>query len=297
MLMNLSTSSFVHTTCVIGPPDPPTPQLLIDIFRHGKADGALLMPALIDALCLSPEGLQALRELKYVHYVGAPLSVKSGNLLTPHTQVVPCVGSTESGGYFTTIHENKEAWEYLAFQKAAGAEFQHRVDALHELVFVRRPECTMQQVFDVYPDRQFFETSDLWVEHPEHKGLWKIIGRSDDYVYLAHGEGLHASLLEPEIIAHPSVKSALIGGHGRPAPVLLVELVPGTEADDANVLKKSLEPYIEKVNVQCHDSVKLSSERLIFAEKEKPFILTVKTTVARMQTLALYEAEIAALFD
>ena len=288
-------TGFVNMTSVIGPPAPPTPQLLIDIFRYGRIDGALLMPALIDQLCLLPEGIEALRELKYIHYAGAPLSAKSGNLLSPYTQVVPCVGSTEAGGYFTTIHQNKDAWDYLSFQKHSGAEFEHRMNDLHELVFVRRPECAMQQIFQVYPDRETFETDDLWVEHPVHKGLWKIIGRSDDYVYLAHGDGLHASLLEPEIIAHPSVKSAIIGGHGQISPVLLVELIPGAEQDDT-ALRESLKPYIDKVNVHCHDCVKLSSERLIFATKDKPFVLTVKGSVARQQTLALYEREIASLF-
>ncbi|KAB8223973.1 putative AMP-binding enzyme [Aspergillus novoparasiticus] len=295
MLMSLAMTGFVNMTSVIGPPAPPTPRLLIDIFRYGRIDGALLMPALIDQLCLLPEGIEALRELKYIHYAGAPLSAKSGNLLAPYTQVVPCVGSTEAGGYFTAIHQNKDAWDYLSFQKHSGAEFQHRMNDLHELVFVRRPECAMQQIFQVYPDRESFGTDDLWIEHPVHKGLWKIIGRSDDYVYLAHGDGLHASLLEPEIIAHPSVKSAIIGGHGQISPVLLVELIPGVELDD-EALRESLTPYIEKVNVHCHDCVKLSSERLIFATKDKPFILTVKGSVARLQTLALYEGEIASLF-
>lgn len=295
MLMSLAMTGFVNMTSVIGPPAPPTPKLLIDIFRYGRIDGALLMPALIDQLCLLPEGIEALRELKYIHYAGAPLSAKSGNLLAPYTQVVPCVGSTEAGGYFTTIHQNKDAWDYLSFQKHSGAEFQHRMNDLHELVFIRRPECAMQQIFQVYPDRESFGTDDLWIEHPVHKGLWKIIGRSDDYVYLAHGDGLHASLLEPEIIAHPSVKSAIIGGHGQISPVLLVDLNPGVELDN-EALRESLKPHIEKVNAHCHDCVKLSSERLIFATKDKPFILTVKGSVARLQTLALYEREIASLF-
>ncbi|KAK1144346.1 hypothetical protein N8T08_005498 [Aspergillus melleus] len=276
-------TGFVHMVSVIGPPSPPTPDLLIEIFRHGKIDGALLMPALIDALCLLTEGRQSLCQLKFIHYAGAPLSAESGDLLSSYTQVIPCVGSTEAGGYFTTIHDKKDAWDYLSFQKHTGAEFHHRMDALHELVFVRRP------------DRDTFETNDLWIEHPKYKGLWKIIGRSDDYVYLSHGDGLHASLLEPGIIAHPSVKTAIIGGHGRPAPVILVELVPG--AEECPALVESLQPYIEKVNAQCHDCVKLSSQRLIFAKKEKPFIWTVKGSVARLQTLALYENDIAIFFD
>ncbi|KKZ63458.1 hypothetical protein EMCG_02269 [[Emmonsia] crescens] len=268
MIISLGVTTFFHMTCVLGPPTPPTPQLLIDIFRYGKVDGALLSPALIDALCLFPEGLQALREIKYVHYAGASLSPKSGNLLAPYTNL-----------------------------KEVGAEFRHRINGIHELVFVREQEYALQPIFHLYPDLQSFETHDLFIEHPEHKGIWKIIGRSDDYIFLAHGGGLNASILERDIVAHPSVKSVLIGGHGRPAPVLLVELISTAEADDDNVLKKSLEPYIEKANEQCHDTVKLSPERLIFAKKEKPFITTIKGNAARLQTLVLYEAEIAALFD
>jgi long-subunit acyl-CoA synthetase (AMP-forming) len=156
----------------------------------------------------------------------------------------------------------------------------------------------MQQIFQVYPNRDRFETNDLWTMHPVHKDLWKIIGRSDDYVYLSHGEGLHASLIEPEITAHPSVKYTLIGGHGYPAPVLIIELFPETEYEsDHAALTQSLEPYIKRVNLRCHESVRLSSGRLIIVTKEKPLILTIKGSVARLQSLALYKDEIAVLFS
>ncbi|EEH07240.1 ochratoxin A non-ribosomal peptide synthetase [Histoplasma capsulatum G186AR] len=296
MMATLSLTTCIHTTCVIGPPITPTAELVTDILRYGNVAGALITPALIDALVLSQEGLQALRELKYIHFVGASLSTQTGNLLAPYTHVVPAIGSTESGGYFTVIHENKDRWEYVSFQKDAGAELHHRMNGIHELVFVRGPQYRLQQIFQLYKDRQTFETNDLFVEHPEHKGMWKIIGRSDDCIYLAHGEGIHASLLEIEIVAHPSVKSALIGGLGRSVPVLLVELVPDADAEDVDAVKRSLEPFIAKANEHCHDVVKLSSERLIIAKKEKPFVTTIKGNPLRLQTLSMYEAEIEALF-
>ncbi|KAE8151841.1 putative AMP-binding enzyme [Aspergillus avenaceus] len=295
MLLSLSITSFLHMTSVIGPPAPVGPKLLIDIFRHGRIDGAVLLPALIDQLCLLPEGLQALRELQYVHYAGAPLSSRSGDLLSPYTQVVPCVGSTESGGYFTIIHNRKDAWEYISFQAHAGATFEPRTNNLHELVFIRDPNCAMQQIFHAHPTRDTFPTNDLWVQHPFHKNLWKIIGRSDDYVYLAHGEGLHASLLEPEITAHPRIQCAIIGGHGHIAPVLLIEPVPDVELD-SKALKTSLIPYIDRVNAKCHPSVQLSPERVILATSHKPFPRTLKGSIARTQTLSLYQGEIASLF-
>lgn len=98
-------------------------------------------------------------------------------------------------------------------------------------------------------------------------------------------------------MAHPSVKSAIIGGHGRSAPVLIVELIPGTEYEnDRQAFLTSLAPYIDEVNSHCHPSVQLSPERVIVATKGKPFITTIKGSVARLQTLDLYKDEIAALF-
>jgi hypothetical protein len=60
---------------------------------------------------------------------------------------------------------------------------------------------------------------------------------------------------------------------------------------------ESLQPYIDKVNENCHECVKLSPERLIFASGDRPFIRTVKGSVARMPSLQLYKEEIAALFE
>lgn len=48
----------------------------------------------------------------------------------------------------------------------------------------------------------------VWIERPDRKGHWKSVGRKDDYVCFAHGEGLQASTLEPEIERYELVKSA-----------------------------------------------------------------------------------------
>lgn len=151
---------------------------------------------------------------------------------------------------------------------------------MYELVFVRQPNPVLQQIFFLYPDLDRYEAKYLWVENPSHKGYWEIIGRTDDYVALAHGDWLHASLLEPEIEAHPAVKAALIGGHGRPGPVLIVELYEGYGDGDGRQVLDSLQPNIEKANTRCHDCVKLSPERVIFASNGKPFFQTVKGSLS-----------------
>ncbi|BCS13310.1 AMP-binding enzyme [Aspergillus luchuensis] len=305
MTLSLCMTTFIHMTAVIGPPTPPTPSTIISLLQHGNITTAMFPPSLIDALTLTPEGLSALRSLHYIHYAGAPLSRKTASLLLPHVPVIPGVGSTESGGYFTELHPyQSDAWDYLTFNKQhTGVVFEPRgydsttttSSQLHELVFIRSPTCALQPIFKLYPDLTRFETKDLWQEHPIHKGLWKIIGRVDDYVYLSHGDGVNAALLEQEIVAHPGVKNALIGGHGRDRPVLVVEAVEGVDVEDEGKRREfveSLRPYIERVNGRCHECVRLGMERVVVASREKPFVLTGKGSVARWRTLELYEGEI-----
>ncbi|KAJ5679304.1 AMP-binding enzyme [Penicillium macrosclerotiorum] len=297
-MMVLAMTTFLETTLVIGPPILPTASLIVDLLHYGRVDGAFLTPALTEEMCLTDGGLKALRNLKFLHYGGAPLSNKTGEKLISHIQVVPTVGSSEAGLYLTRLHDKWDAWEYISFQKHACAKLEHRFGGLHELVFVRQPDTMVPMIFQMFPDRDRYESSDMLVEHPMYKGLWKLIGRSDDWLSFSHGDGMHASLVEPDIEAHPAIKSALIGENGRPAPVLLVELLPGVVAEDGkDHFLASLLPYIERANERCHDCVKLSSARLIVAPKEKPFVRSIKGNVVRLLTLELYKDEIAAVFE
>ncbi|MCJ1312470.1 hypothetical protein MMC25_006144 [Agyrium rufum] len=172
MLMVLSMGTSTHTVLALGPSTPPSPEMILDILKFGKVDSALLAPVTIDTLCRDVSGLAALRSLQYIHYAGAPLGVNSGKKPAASVRLIPCIGSTEVGGYFLKLRDDMEDWDYVQFNSHAGAVFELRFDHLHELVFVRKPECEpMQQMFLLYPDRDRFETNDLWVEHPTRKGL------------------------------------------------------------------------------------------------------------------------------
>ncbi|KAE8423486.1 hypothetical protein BDV36DRAFT_279029 [Aspergillus pseudocaelatus] len=194
------------------------------------------------------------------------------------------IGSTEGGSYLTKVPQKKGIpYDYIAFHDLARAVFEYRYNNLYELVVVRQPDPAMEHIFSVYRDRDRYETKELWVEHPSHKGHWKIVGRTDDYVNLSNGDGLHASLPEMNIEAHPAVRAVLIKGQGRPAPVLIVQLFGEYESGNREEMADSLWSYIEKVNLRCHD-------------REKQFVQTVKRSVACGSTLAMYE-EIGSLFS
>lgn len=155
----------------------------------------------------------------------------------------------------------------------------------------------MQQIFMLFPEKDRHESNDLWVQHPKHKNCWKIVGRADDYVYLSHGEGMHASRMELEIERCELVQAALIGGYAKPKPVLLVELVAEARGKPLRDLRDTLQPYLDSVNAKCHESVQLSWDAVIFTKANKPLVRTIKGSVARGQSLKLYEAEIEATFE
>ncbi|KAF7865939.1 hypothetical protein EAF04_006103 [Stromatinia cepivora] len=225
MLMVLSMTTFIHMVVVLGPSKLPSPETLIDILKFGRVDGALLVPAAIDALCRDPSGLAALRSLQYIHYAGAPLDINSGRKLSSDVRLIPCIGSTE---------------DYIEFNTNAGAEFKPRPGNLYELV-----------------------------------------------------DGLYASTVEREIERHELVQAALIGGHGQPKPVLLIETVPDAHVQGSHAeFMQSLLPYLEKANALCYDSVRVFPELVLLAQPEKPFVRTLKGSVARIPSLSLYEQEI-----
>jgi hypothetical protein len=93
---------------------------------------------------------------------------------------------------------------------------------------------------------------------------------------------------------HKLVQVALVGGHGRIKPIVLIEMVNGTTQES---LLDSLLPYIEKANSLRYLSVHIPSELVSLVTREKPLVKrllvrTLKGSVARLSNLALYKKEI-----
>ena len=300
MLLVLSFAPFCGVIPVLLPAHATaTPAVVKAIMKGTRIDGAMLVPMLIDLLVADPEAFDLLKGLKSIHYTGAPLSVTAGKALSPHVQIMCAIGSTDVGAYYTELVSGRgsEDWDYVRFHPHAGLVLEHRTDGMHELVFVRNPDCAMQQVFSMHPELDRFETKDLMIEHPVRKGTWKIVGRMDDYVFVLNGDGLYVSPLEMVVEEHPGVRSALIGGQGRPVPVLLVEVVEGWKAqveteEGRKAFVLSLREYIERINGRVHEMVKLDPDVVIVGRADRPFPRTVKDTVLRLGALKLYEKEI-----
>jgi len=303
MTAALQWTVYLNMTLVLGPvtPGPATPEQVIDIMEHGRIQGIVSPPSLIQGVCHDARGLEYTRRLKYVYFAGAPLPRSLADKLVGYCKVQPAMGSTEAGGYFIEIR-NEDDWDYYCFPEAMGVVMEPRTQALYELVFHRKPELERwQQLFKVYPNLDRYETSDLWTRHPQRNELWRYAGRTDDLVIFSHGEDLYATEIESILLTHPEVKTALVGGDGRMRPFLIIEFLPQSplsgQDSDREAKLDAIWPYVEKANEHCSDYVKLRRDLVLFTDSAKPLPTTDKATVARKPAIALYQPEIDLMYS
>ena len=295
----LQMTTFLNTILVIGPVGPPpTAQIVDQILHFGNVVGAELPPSLIEDMCRDDTMLKRLQDLKYLYYAGAPLNKATGDRLAGRCFLHPGIGSTEAGGYFTKVRDDDD-WNYYTFRAAMGVHFEHWSNDLYELVFYRDGSLKRwQQVFYLYPNLDRFHTKDLWTKHPTKEGLWAYAGRTDDLIILSHGESLQAAKIEAEITNHPDIQAVVVGGEGRLHPCLIIELAGSVDLSPAEQVKvlDGLWPEISKANRLCSEYVKLQKDLMVCATATKPLVRTIKNTVLRRESLALYQAEIDALY-
>ena len=299
MTVTLQWTTFLNTTLVIAPPSTTTASQIVQVLELGRATGVIMPPSLIEDICRQPSGLDCLRKLDTVYFAGAPLPRRVAEKLVGHCKVQPGMGSTEAGAYFVQIR-NDDDWEYYCFRPSMGVELEQRTEDLYELVFRRQPELERwQQLFKVYPDLEEFPTKDLWAKHPSKPDLWRYAGRTDDLIILSNGSNLDASAMEADVQKSPDVRTALIGGQGKPYPFLIIELFDDglLSATEQESKLNQVWPFVEKANERCSNDVKLTKSVVTFTDAGKPFPRTAKDTVSRQPSFALYASEIDMIYD
>ena len=297
----LQMTVLLDSVVVMGPAHQPATAAIVDqVTTLGDVTSVILPPSILDDLCHEPSMLEHLRNLKYVHYAGAPLNKDTGDKISQHVKLLSALGSTEAGPYFASVHDGSD-WNYHKFCPSIGLDFEYRTNDMYEAVFHRKEGLERwQQVFMVYPHLNRFPTNDLIVRHPTKPDLWAFAGRTDDLVTLSHGNSLPASHMENIIAKHPNVRAAIIGGHGRARPFLILDVVRDKSA--ANILRKygdvvdDVWTVVSEANKDCIDIVRLTRELTILAKPAKPFVWTAKGTVMRRATVELYQDEVSSLY-
>jgi acyl-CoA synthetase (AMP-forming)/AMP-acid ligase II len=160
---------FAGVTSVIPPPEPLNAGLTNQMYKYGNLDGALLVPALIVDCFNNPEYYETmLSSVKFLSYVGGALPAEVGDEVYKRIKLMTLMGSCETALYLLEINEDPADWSYLAISDSLGHFFvENGESGYHELVIERSPKhAIFQGVFSTFPEKQTFNSRDLFEQHP-----------------------------------------------------------------------------------------------------------------------------------
>lgn len=164
-----------------------TAEVASSVHIHGHVDASCLPPSVLVDISRSPIFLEQLRSLRYVSFVGGPLTMDIGKEIAKRTQLTPLFGSTETG-YLPAEAPDPVDWPFLRFSPFLNAEFRPFGDDMYELYIMRNIRLeTFQGIFATFPELQEYSMKDLFVKHPTKEGWWRSCGRTDDVQDMGRG--------------------------------------------------------------------------------------------------------------
>lgn len=201
-------------------------------------------------------------------------------------RVMNLTGTTE-GLFMGNLWPSREDWHWFAFHPLAGFEFREIEPGVYEHWVHRKPHWDLfQGVFYTFPSQSAVNLKDLYIRHPSKPYLYAYKGRSDDAVVLSNGYKIAPLDTEALITTHPAIDGCLVIGTGKPQAGLLIELKDPSVRN--NELFDSIWEIVERANGSGFQKTRLQRDYIAFAEPDKPFIRTDKSTIKRRATLELY---------
>ena len=285
---------------VVLPSSTPQPVPLPTIKRARELipsiDTILFTPMMIKQIIHDPELLKLLLSLKNVFFAGAPLDGDIGDMIAKHTRVQSVIGSTDIGsGYPMLLNADNADWNWIRLETDDnGWHLIPFTDGMYELVADRMPETPLPWTY-LYPEMQTYHTSDLFREHPQKKGYWRMCGRADDFVKLASMTKFNAISIESALNRHPEIERSVVGGDARHATFVILQPANEHYSSKEEALEK-MWPGLEAANKHIFSEARLSKEFAIVTDKDRPIEITQKGTAQRMKTLRDYATEIQALY-
>lgn len=291
---------FAGVTCVIPPSEPLTADMMNEVYKYGKLDGALLAPSLIVDCYNNPEYYETmLSNIKFLSYVGGSLPEEVGDEVTKRIKLMTLMGSCETALHPLEINEDPADWQYLTISESLGHSFVEHKAGYHELVINRDPKREIfQGVFSTFPDKQSFNSGDLFEQHPTNPQSWVFRARTDDIIAFTTAEKLNPITMESTISTNPKIKSAVIGGQGKFQASLLIEphVYPQSAEEEAKFIKE-IWPSVLQANRSCPAHGRIMKGFVFLTKPEKPIPRAGKGTVQRHAALQLYKTEFEELYE
>ncbi|KAH7400933.1 hypothetical protein DE146DRAFT_611638 [Phaeosphaeria sp. MPI-PUGE-AT-0046c] len=273
-----------------------TPAVFKRLMSFNIIESIKCPPQTIVTLYEDLESRALLKSLKSLLYVGAALDRSIGDDLCEHTRMTPLIGSTETGDQISIRPMSRKLWYTHSFVPEIGNTMipidstDDTTSDIHELI-IERTEDGADNVFQpafwnpTFNGVDRIETKELYKPVTDLDGTtrWVFSARKDDLTKLSWLAKFHAADIESRIQQHPDVKSVFVGGEGRPAPYVIIEVKEGVLGckTGEQVLEDVYATAIMKTNGVDIKEIRIPKETVLIATKDKPFRRNLKQVVMR----------------
>ncbi|KAK5991336.1 Non-canonical non-ribosomal peptide synthetase FUB8 [Cladobotryum mycophilum] len=277
-------------------------ELAIECLKYADVDSIMLPPSIIEDLCQSEAGVEALTKLSFVCCCGGSLTKATADKLVKHGLLINnIIGSTESGPFALQFQTDPNLWQYFIFNsETMGAEWRPSfIEGTFELV-IRRKDASDprdQPIFYTFPELAEWASGDLYKPHPTLPDHWIYHGRQDNLIVFSNGEKLNPATMEDIIGGHPSIKGVVIVGQERFQPAAILEpVVPPKDEKEAEALMNDVWELVELANKDTVRHGQLHRGFVALSDPSMPFLRAGKGTIQRAHTIQMYRGFIDALY-
>ncbi|KAJ7489282.1 putative aminoadipate reductase [Mycena latifolia] len=261
------------------------------------------VPALLSVWLHSPSSIAYLKTLHTVAWSGGPLPQRMGDaLVDAGINLLGVYGATEIGPITAVIPRERDAkeWSWLRISDVVDVRWAPQGDGTFECQILTSEN--FRPMVENLSDVRGYRTSDLFINHPEKKHLWKVIGRVDDVIVHTSGEKTVPAPMEDIVTSSPDVAGSVMFGSERAQAGIVIETVPSLQIDvqsstQVAELRNKVWSTVEDANRIAPAFSRIFKEMILFASRDKPLPRAGKGTVLRKAAINLYSPEIEAIYD
>ncbi|KAF3916714.1 hypothetical protein ABW20_dc0106499 [Dactylellina cionopaga] len=254
------------------------------------------VPYVLKLLAEKPDGIEAIRNCRFVSSGGSKLHDEQGDMLTDAgVHIGMQFGSTETGLILSSAYRPREdkAWNYLRppAHVAPYIMFKPIDGEKYECIVLDGHKGKTMSNSDDPPNS--WRTNDLFVPHPTLPNAWKFVGRMDDRITLINGEKVLPLSIEARIRHHPLVREAVMFGIDREVPgLLLFRALKTSHLEDQEFLDQ-IWPAVEYANSHAEAFSQITREMVAIIPEGVKCPLTDKSSIKR----GLIYREFASVID
>ncbi|KAJ7485053.1 putative aminoadipate reductase [Mycena galericulata] len=280
-----------------------SPSNVLEHCRKTNCTSLMGIPALYAGWARSSEAVAYLKTLRVNLWAAGPLPERVGNFLQDSgVKLRGIYGSTETGPmcFVTALKGDEHEWQWYRFiEPTVQVRWVPQGNGTFECQLLSTDNHRV--IVDNLPDTSGYATSDLFINHPEKKYLWKFVGRIDDVIVHLSGEKTVPAPMEDIVLASPDVTGAVIFGSNQNQTGILIEPRPDLSIDVTDInqfaeLRNKIWHVVEEANRVAPAFSRIFKEMIIFTSLDKPLPRAGKGTVQRKPALDLYSCEIDALY-